>query len=157
MKLKWIFMWVSLVLVSGQALAQERVWSLDAAGEDAFLVYGVPESEDVGISFWCKIGTDKTSLYFPVTWTTLKNEDVVPVAVKLGDVDFNLDGKVTAGEAFEGNSIEANIPFGQLFFDAVKAADRIKLTVIGHKSVYPLADVQVDGLLSLCQQSAAAQ
>jgi hypothetical protein len=68
----------------------------------------------------------------------------------LGDATFKLAGKATTSE---GTSIEANIPEGIAFFDAMKLADRIKFTVGTHKSVYPLADAQIDGLLKLCQQT----
>jgi hypothetical protein len=148
---------VALTLLSGQARAQERVWSLDATGEDAFLVYGVPESDDVGISIWCKIGTGKTSLFFPVTWAQLKNEENIPVDVNLGTTEFKLSGKVTSGATLDGSSIEAEIPTSSTFYEAVKSADRIRLTVGAHKSVFPLADAEIDSLLRLCHQSAAAE
>jgi hypothetical protein len=143
-----------LAAMSNLTMAQERVWSLDASGEDAFLVYGVPESDDVGVSVWCKIGTPKTSLFFPVTWTSFKDEEVIPIEVVLGEASFKLSGKATTSE---GSSIEAKIPEGTAFFDAMKAADRIKLNVGTHKSVYPLADAQIDGLLKLCQQTVQAE
>jgi hypothetical protein len=139
--------------LSCNAVAQERVWSLDASGEDAFLVYGVPESDDVGVSVWCKIGTPKTSLFFPVTWTTFKDEETIPVEVTLGETIFKLTGNITAGETLNGSSIEADIPQGKAFFDAMKTTDRIKIMVGTHKSVYPLADAQIEGLLKLCQQT----
>jgi hypothetical protein len=144
-------------VLAGQAHGQERVWSLDAAGEDAFLVYGVPESEDVGISFWCKIGADQKTLFLPVTWATLKDEEAVAIDVSLGTANFKLTGKATSGEAVPSSSIEADLPAGNGFFDALKATDRIKLTIGTHKSVYPLEDIDVDGLLKLCDEKLQAE
>lgn len=146
---------VSAIAWADAATAQERAWTLDAAGEDAFLVYGVPESDDVGISIWCKIGTEKTSLFFPVTWTSFKNDEIVPIEIVLGDAVIPLNGKATASEETAETSIEADLPAGPSFFDAMKATDRIKLKVGTHTSIYPLADAQVDGLLKLCREPTA--
>ncbi len=48
------------------AFAQEREWLLDAVEEDVFLVFGVPDTNDVGVSFWCKIGTGVVSVFAPL-------------------------------------------------------------------------------------------
>jgi hypothetical protein len=147
-----------IVLAVVPASAQERVWTLDAADEDAFLVYGVPETDDVGMSLWCKIGTNKLTLFFPVTWTKLENEAVVPLTVILGETEFKLTGKATAGATVDGASIEAAVPETRpSFFDALKKADRMKLLTGEHKSVFPLVDVPLDGLLKLCQQPSMAE
>ena len=47
---------VSLIAAAtASTAAQERQWTLDASDEDAYLIFGVPESDDVGLSLWCPI------------------------------------------------------------------------------------------------------
>ena len=48
-------------LLAGAAHAQEREWMLDASDEDAYLIFGVPETDDGGISLWCRIGKGTVS------------------------------------------------------------------------------------------------
>lgn len=40
-------------LVCSPAKAQEREWSLDASDQEAYLIFGVADSDDVGVSLWC--------------------------------------------------------------------------------------------------------
>ena len=68
-------------IVIGPALAQERAWTLDAATEDAFLVFGVPQTEDVGFSLWCKIGSGKITMMTPEPGLKLQDGVAAPMAV----------------------------------------------------------------------------
>ena len=55
MRIAFLTTYFVTLLVSTLALAQERQWSLDTVNNQVFLVFGVPESDDVGLSFWCDI------------------------------------------------------------------------------------------------------
>jgi hypothetical protein len=46
-------------------LAQEREWNFNTGDEEAYLVFGVPESDDVGVSFWCTIGRGDIGIFLP--------------------------------------------------------------------------------------------
>ena len=54
-----------LVLGSTLALAQERIWNLDQTDQEAYLVFGVPETDDVGVSFWCTLQSGIVKIYVP--------------------------------------------------------------------------------------------
>ena len=53
MLLRLVFAVIVMVLATGGPSAQERQWSLDAGDQDAYLIFGVPDSDDVGVSLWC--------------------------------------------------------------------------------------------------------
>ncbi|MDO8353983.1 MAG: hypothetical protein Q7T14_11020, partial [Aestuariivirga sp.] len=54
----------TFVLGSGLSLAQERVWTLDQTDAEVYLVFGVPETDEVGVSFWCTQQSGIVRLYF---------------------------------------------------------------------------------------------
>ena len=53
MRTRLPIMLATLVLGSAPSLAQERIWTLDQTDAEVYLVFGVPETDDVGVSFWC--------------------------------------------------------------------------------------------------------
>jgi hypothetical protein len=141
----------ALFLLSA-AEAQERQWSLDASVEDAFLVLGVPETDDIGLSFWCKIGTGSVTLFYPVTWTDLKNNGTVRIHVELGSERYLLRGKASSRRAGSSASLEAELELDSQLFEGVKRHDYIVLRVLGHRAAFPLQDADFDGLINLCRQ-----
>jgi hypothetical protein len=138
-------------VLASSAMAQEREWSLDAADEDAFLVFGVPQTDDVGLSFWCKIGSGKISMFYPVTWTDLEEGKEREIQVNVGGQTFNLSGKSAARTEAGAASLEIEIPAqSELIASAVKN-DRLTLSVDKHRGVYPLTGANFEGLLRLCR------
>ena len=75
---------IAMALCSNAVLAQERQWALDTADNDAFLVFGVAESDDVGISFWCTIGSDKLKVFVPEGSADLAPNITAPLVLKIG-------------------------------------------------------------------------
>jgi hypothetical protein len=143
---------VTALFLLSAAEAQERQWSLDASVEDAFLVLGVPETDDIGLSFWCKIGTGSVTLFYPVTWTDLKNNGTVRIHVELGSERYLLRGKASSRRAGSSASLEAELELDSQLFEGVKRNDYIVLRVLGHRAAFPLQDADFDGLINLCRQ-----
>jgi hypothetical protein len=144
---------LALVLATALAQAQERQWSLDASGEDAFLVFGVPETDDVGLSFWCGIGAGSASMFYPVPWTDLKDNAVVRVHAELGATKLVLRGKATSRQNGGSASLEVPLKLNSPLLGALKSGDHLALRVLGHRAVYPLQGVDIDGLIRLCRQN----
>jgi hypothetical protein len=136
-----LFAMLAWSVVAGFAVAQEREWSLGASGEDVFLAFGVPETADIGVSFWCKIGGQDLSLFAPLTGPL---KDNLKVSLAVGGRDFALDAK------FSDGSIEAALkPQGDVLA-ALKTADRFGLAIGKHKTIFPLNGADFDGLLTMC-------
>ncbi len=134
-----------LIGLASPAVAQEREWSLGASGEDVFLAFGVPETVDIGVSFWCRIGGKGVSLFAPVPGPST---DALKVALDVGGNAYDLHAKISDG------SIEAALkPQGDVLA-ALKAADRFALTIGKHKTTFPLAGADFDGLVAMCADKA---
>ena len=133
------------------ALAQEREWQLDATDQDAFLVFGVPQSDDVGVSFWCKLGSKKLKVMAPVIKGRVKNSTNIPVVVQIGGKEFSLNGRTAIGAKGSEDSVEAETPAKGPLIEALQSSDRFSVKVGGHEATYPLLDADLGGLLKLCQ------
>jgi hypothetical protein len=134
------------------ASAQERQWSLDTSDEDAYLVFGVPETDDVGISFWCTMGTGEISIFVPEADPDMKPGRTVPFTMTAGKTVAQLEGKTSANEMAGTTSLEASVSGSQPIFEALKEADRFKVKVGKEENIYPLIDADVAGLLRLCNK-----
>lgn len=135
------------------ALAQERQWSLDASDREAYLVFGVPETDDVGLSFWCEIGTGKISIYEPVSHKLLKRDKKIRIDLSVDDQKFNIVAKATYSAETQSASLEAMVDVDGTVMAAVQRAQTIGVKALGHKSNYPLFDADVGGLLRVCSSS----
>jgi len=142
-----IFLFAAL---SQGAAAQERLWSLDAGDEDAYLVFGVPETDDVGISFWCTMGTGEVSIFVPEADPAMEAGKTISFTMTAGETVAQLEGKTAANEEAGAVSLEAKVSDGEPIFTALKEADRFKVKVGKEEYVYPLTDADVAGLLKLC-------
>jgi hypothetical protein len=143
---------LGLALCQSEACAQERTWMLDAVSEDAFLVFGVPETDDVGLSFWCKLTSGKVKIYIPDNAASLKPDSTVDVKITLNDQVFPFEGNTSENETSGATAVEFEVATADPMFAQLKTADRMQAAVGGRITIYPLFDADVGGLLSLCQK-----
>jgi hypothetical protein len=148
---RWIAVlaWCVIFCASSLAWAQEREWILDAAGEDVFLVFGVSGTADVGVSFWCKLGSRKVSLFAPLPTshsTSVPNR----LSLSIGPKSFTLQAQPLSQA--ELKSIEAKLTPQEVILNTLRAEERFVMTVGTHKTTFPLAGADFDGLLKLCNQ-----
>ena len=146
---------LSISLIAGfstSAAAQERQWSLDAGDEDAYLIFGVPESDDVGISFWCTNQSGEISIFIPEADSTMKPGTTVSFTITAGRTVAKLKGKTTANEEAGSTSLETKIADSSPIFSAMKQVDRFKVKAGGEENIFPLIDADVAGLLALCKK-----
>lgn len=143
---------LALSLLAGAAHAQEREWTLDASEEDAYLIFGVPESDDVGVSLWCPIGKGVVSLFLPIpTEQAPKGKGkAMPVTVTAGAVTEKLRGKVDYNPESAISSIEAEIAADHPLVAAMRTADRFSVKAGEQDIVFPLFGSDLEGLLALC-------
>jgi hypothetical protein len=135
---------LSICLSATPALAQERQWLLDTAGEDAFLAFGVPNTTDIGVSFWCKIGKTSVSLFTPVTSAEARPKLVLSVGMK----DYRLTTKVSNNDG--ARTIEAPLKPQKQILDILEASESFSVMLGKHKVTYPLGGADFEGLLKLC-------
>ena len=145
---------IALGLMAGKALAQEREWSLDASDEEAYLIFGVADTEDVGVSLWCPLRKGVVSLFVPEPTEDLEKlkRKTLPVTVKAGTETATFAGKVDINPDTPASSVEIQIPVTHPLLVAMQSADRFDVKVDKAEVVFPLYDADVAGLLDLCRE-----
>jgi len=150
--MRTLVLFLLAMLSSAQlAHAQEREWIRDAADEDAFLVFGVPETDDVGVSFWCKIGSGKVKLFFPEGSASLTPNTQSEFTVTIAGKDHHFKGTTSANDMTGATSIETELPVDDPVFASFQSADRFAAHIGDHSTTYPLVDAGLDNLLRLCR------
>jgi hypothetical protein len=132
------------------AFAQERQWSLDASEREAFLVFGVPDTDDVGLSFWCEIGKPRISIFAPVPHGALKKDQRLHIDLDFGDDKFHIIAKGSHAPNSTAASVEALVDPNGTVMKAASQAESVSITALGHKASYPLVDADFEGLLRVC-------
>ena len=141
---------IAFALTLTTALAQERQWSLDTSEQEAYLVFGVPNTDDVCLSFWCEIGSGKISIFEPLSHKLIKADKKIHIDLAIDDEKFRIIAKASVSPESRSASLEATVGAAGTVMQAVAKAQTIGVTALGHKSSYPLFDADVKGLLRVC-------
>ncbi len=146
-------MWAVLaVALSGQAEAQERQWSLDATDRQAFLVFGVPETDDVGLSFWCDIGTNRMAAYLPDSFAKLKSGERTVMTLSVDGKGFALPATAARDPGSGHVTVEAKFKAKDALMKNLANGETVGVSIKGHHATYPLVDADFEGLLNTCAQ-----
>ncbi len=145
---------IALGLASGAALAQERDWALDASDQEAYLIFGVADTDDVGVSLWCRTRKDIVNLYVPRPTAELENLNrrKAPMTVKAGEEIATFAGKIDLNRGFPSSSVEVEIPVDSPLLKAMETADRFSVKIGAQEMVFPLYNADVPTLLGLCRK-----
>lgn len=140
--------------LAGAAHAQEREWSLDGSDSEAYLIFGVPDSDDVGVSLWCPMGKDLVHLYLPLPTSDVPKgaDKSMPVTVSAGELTVTLRGKADLNPEAEVSSVEAELAANNPLVGAMKTADRFSVKAGSVDVVFPLYDAAVEDLVDLCKK-----
>jgi hypothetical protein len=141
-----------LTLLPTVAWAQERQWSFDQTDKDAYLVFGVPETDDVGLSFWCTQRSGKIKIFFPENGLGNKLSKTMQVRIDVADKTFRLTAVTDTGSQSGAANLEADLPVDHPIFAAIGGADRIAVRVANQRDVFPLQDLELSGLLEVCKR-----
>lgn len=152
-------MWTRFVLVALlasaalPALAQEREWLFDTGDEDAYLVFGVPESDDAGVSFGCTLQSGEIRIFVPEAGDDLKPDDKVKLVITIAGKDFAFDGTTTANELSATTSAEAVIKPDDVIFAELRKADRFTIKTGTEENTFPLEGADFESLVRACSKS----
>jgi hypothetical protein len=146
---------MSAVLISAAvpALAQEREWIFDTADEDAYLVFGVPESEDAGISFGCTLQSGEIRVFVPEAGDDLKPEQKIKLTITVAGKNFAYDSTTTANEMAATTSAEASIAAGDALFADLRKTDRFTVKTGAEENTFPLEGADFESLVRACSKS----
>lgn len=132
--------------------AQERQWSLDVSDTDAYLAFGVPETDDIGVSFWCPLHAGEIKLFLPETDAGLKPNAPQDFTLTTGNKWFRFQGKTTANEEAGSISIEGAKPATADVFAYLAKQSSFALTIRKQHIAFPLGDADVTGLIEKCSK-----
>jgi len=135
------------------ALAQEREWIFDTADEDAYLVFGVPESEDAGISFGCPLQSGEIRVFIPEAGEELKPDQKIKLTINVGGKDFTYDAVTAPNEMAATTSAEAPIPAGDALFTELRKADRFTVKTGTEENTFPLEGSDFESLVRACSKN----
>ena len=148
--MRLIFIIFALLATASTSFAQEREWTLNASDKEAFLVFGVPDTDDVGVSFWCEIGTNKFSIFVNNIAGQLKEGQSTNMTVEIDNQKFSIKAKAAVEKSGRSKSLEGQIPSNSPILKAAENGSALKTTIQGHTNTYPLIDADVTGLLRTC-------
>ncbi len=143
-------MLAALVLGSAPSLAQERIWTLDQTDAEVYLVFGVPETDDVGVSFWCNLQSGIVKLYFPQSDPKLKPGVEINFKLEVAGKTYPLKGKTAFNEESTGTSLEAELKTTDPMFAALQEANYFAVKVGSSSHVFPLGEADFPTLLDVC-------
>ncbi len=139
------------ILDTSFATAQEREWTIDQTDSDAYLVFGVPQTDDIGVSFWCKLQSNIIRFYAPETDAKLKIGSRVPFTMEVPPKSFRFKGKTSRNEESGSISLEAEMKQTDPLFAALESADYFSVRIGKVKQTYPLQEANFPGFLSVCK------
>src|SRR6476659_5016401 len=142
-----------LMLVALPAAAQERQWTFDTADEEAYLVFGVPDSEDTGISFDCTVQSGEIRVFVPEAGDDLKPDQKIKVVISANGKDFTYDGLTSLNEMAATTSAEAAIQAGDSLFSDLRSTDRFTVKTGPDENTFPLEGSDFDSLVRACSKS----
>ena len=144
----------ALGLVTGEALAQEREWTLDASDQEAYLIFGVADSDDVGVSLWCPAKKGVVNLFVPRPTAELQkvSRRHVPLTLTVGNETATFAGKIELNNDAPTSSVEVEMPVDSPLLKAMQTADRFIVKVDSQEVVFPLYDADIAGLLDQCRK-----
>ena len=122
--------------------------------QEAYLVFGVPETDDVGVSFWCTLQSGIVRLYVPEadpdseTWQ-MSVDFELEVAAKT----YPLKGKTALNEEAAAISLEAELKTTDPVFSALQEANHFAVKVGASNHVFPLGEADFPSFLDVCGKS----
>jgi len=132
------------------AFAQEREWSLNSTDTQTFLVFGVPDTDDVGLSFWCLNGKKDMSAFLPEPTLKLKRGQKLSMLLAVNGKTAKLPAVVDKDDATGVFTVEGKFNQGSQLLKNLKNGQAVTVTVLNHTSTYPLADADFAGLVDSC-------
>jgi len=139
--------------LAASAAAQERQWNFDISDTDAYLLFGVPESDDVGMSFWCGLKSGEINMFFPESDPALAADADLQFTISAGEETIAIDGKTSANEEAGSISIEARIDEADPFWRHMLDADRFRVKVGAEELIFPLVDAELASFMLACRKN----
>jgi hypothetical protein len=148
--MRLIFSFIALLSTLNFAFAQERQWTLNAALQDVSLEFGVGGTDDVGLSFYCSIGSGKVAIFMPINRNLIVKDAKVPVTLKVDDIEFAIHMQASKSEGSRSGGLEGPVSVDGTVMQAMNGALEFSISALGKTSHFPMVDADVDGFVKVC-------
>lgn len=150
MPLRLLILLAAFLLGTAQSMAQERTWILDQSDQEVYLVFGVPETDDVGVSFWCTLRSGIVKFYLPESDPGLKLADPVNFELEIDATKYPLKGKASVNEEAGTLSLETEFKTADPLFAALEAANHFAVKAGSSSHIFPLGEADFPAFLEAC-------
>ncbi len=144
---------LALVVAAGVAKSQERQWTLDASDQDAYLIFGVPDTDDVGVSLWCPVRQGVVNIFLPEVGESQATGQDVIMTVTAEDQSAEFKGKTEENLDAGVSSVEGQLPADHAIFATLLKTDRFHIKAGGEDQVFPLIEADLASLVELCRKN----
>jgi hypothetical protein len=148
--MRLIFSLIALISSLDFANAQERQWTLNAALQDVSLEFGVGGTDDIGLSFYCEIGSGTVAIFLPFDRQLITKDGKVPVQLFVDDEKFSIHMLASKSEASRSGGLEGPVSVDGTVMTALNGAREFGLTALGKTKRFPMVDADVDGFIKAC-------
>ncbi len=142
---------VALTISAAAAMAQEREWSWDETDTDAFLVFGTPNTDDVGVSFWCKLGSSSIKLFVPGLHGKSSKPERAAADTTVAGKHVMLHGTVSPNTDSGTYDFEAILKTSDPLFVQLEQAPYFHVEISGKKVSFPLDTANINDLIRACK------
>lgn len=142
---------LAIVVAAGVSYAQERQWTLDAGDQDAYLIFGVPDTDDVGVSLWCPVRQGAVYIFLPKVPEVAATVRQLTMTITAEDQSAEFAGKTEENLDAGLSSVEGQLPADHPIFKTLVKADRFHIKAGSVDEVFPLIEADLAGLIELCR------
>jgi hypothetical protein len=129
------------MLVVPTAAAEKQSWGFVTSGDEVFLVYGVPESEAVTLSFICAPKRKRVTVVTTVLPDKARAGRAVTIRLVNGATTLDYAGKTARDSAEDGVHASAEIAIDPRLYDLLASGKSVRVEVSGAHETVPLAGV----------------
>ena len=130
------------VLAASRASAEKQSWGFVKSGAEVFLVYGVPESEAVTLSFICEPKKNRIDVVTTVLPSRVKVGQSGTVKLLNGVSSLEFKGKVGRDNEESGAHFSALTTIDTRLFDLLDKGTSLRIEAMGAHDSVPLARIK---------------
>ena len=133
---------LALLLAASPASADKQSWGFLESGAEVFLVYGVPESEAITLSFICEPKKNKIDIVTTVLPSRVKVGQAGIVKLLNGSSSLEFKGKVGRDNEESGEHFSALTTIDPSLFDLLEKGTSLRIEAMGAHDSVPLTRIK---------------
>jgi hypothetical protein len=129
-------------MLATPAAAEKQSWGFVKSGSEALLVYGIPESEAVTLSFICEPKKKQIDVVTTVLPATVTVGQAATIKLSNGAASLDFKGKVGRDNADSGKHVSALTGLDPRLFDLLDNGTSVRIDALGAHDSVPLRGIK---------------